>query len=61
MKKELPYVFDLLWDIKTEEYLKAEYIRKKSDLIDMEDCMRHYPNLMFKEWWREHNSADLDN
>lgn len=39
-KHELPYVFDLLWDIKTLERLQFEYnaaLQKAKDLKEMAD------------------------
>jgi hypothetical protein len=53
--EDFPYVFVLLWDIKTKEDLKEAYLQKKSETRLMENTMRRYPDLMFKEWWRKYN------
>ena len=42
MKQELPYDFDLLWDIKTKVQLVTEYLHAKSKVKDIEEvCQSH--------------------
>ena len=42
MNQELPYDFDLIWDIKTKARLVYEYLQAKEKVIDIEDvCKSH--------------------
>jgi len=40
--KELPHVFDLLFDIKTEEQLQVRYIQVKLEFEHMTELMDYY-------------------
>ena len=42
MNNELPYDFDMLWDIKTKLQLVTEYVHCKNKLKDIEDVCKSY-------------------
>jgi len=42
MNNELPYDFDMIWDIKTKVQLITEYLQAKQKVKDIEEVCQSY-------------------
>ena len=42
MEQELPYTFDLLWDIKTKSQLVSMYLEHRTALAEIEEVCRDH-------------------
>ena len=63
MTNELPYDFDLLWDIKTKARLVYEYLQAKEKVTDIEDVCKSHSidiNVWIKELEKEQPKAESE-